>query len=235
MWTSLVLLHSLTGSAGAAEHGVNFRFRAGFIPDGITGIWYFDSDEPGALPFERPSIGAQVFGLEYTLGSDDPGPTGIFWLERMPVRMDAGYWDDRESPPNHEDGDWLEPSDGLGAWALGANYAHELPLTDTDKPVWMSLMFGGGLGIGFASGSITRWHAGLNPEVTNDCGVAEEWTAPERHERCPADSELDLPAVVPILDFTASARVHLWEYGSVRLDLGLHDVLYLGTAVGASF
>ncbi len=234
MVTALATIIATSGPAQALEHGVNFRARAGFVPDSIIDIWYFDSDELGALPYDRPSISMQFYGLEYTVAPDITGATAIFWVERMPLRIDAGYWDDRESPAEHIDGDWLEPSDGLGSVNLGINYAHEMALTDTERPVWLSLMFGGGLGVALGTGEIKTWHAGPNIDNTNpNCGPGA--IAPDRAEQCGDDGVTQIPGVLPILDITASMRLHIVEYGSLRLDLGIHDVLYGGFAAGVAF
>jgi hypothetical protein len=40
---------------------------------------------------------------------------------------------------------------------------------------------------------------------------------------------------VPILDFTGSARINFADRANLRIDAGLHGLLYYGMAAGAVF
>lgn len=210
----------------------NLRFRYLSVPSSIMDIWYFDSDDPGANDFDRPKVRGVAVGFEYVLKA--PPVNWIFYYEYIGSLIKEGYWDDVEEPADHEDGDWIKP-DGFGIHAIGANYGHSIPVTPDDRPVWLSLMFGGGLGIGFASGELQEWNPGSNPDITSGCLTDPPAPAYERHSQCKADGVKRMPSVVPILDLTASARVNFDDKANVRLDLGLHDMLYIGGAAGAVF
>lgn len=233
--TALLALIATSPTAQALEHTAAFRYRYGVVPRGLLDIWYFDADDEGALPYERPGVSAQVLGLEYGLAPEPTGgPSFVGWVERIPFRMRAGYWDDRETPADHNDGDWLQPEKGLGMWAIGANYLHEIPLSSTSQPVWVSLAVGGGLGLGFTTGAITTWHAGYHEDSQDPtCGPLA--IAPDRYQTCAPDGEVKLPGVLPILDLSVGPKVHLTEHAMVRIDLGFHDVLFAGVAAGGSF
>lgn len=221
------------GAAEAATHTFALRLRHGGVPQGIMDVWFFDSDDPGALAYDRPAIGVNVVGLEYTLAPSPVGTSLVVWAERAWTPMKAGYWDDVESPEDHLDGDWIEP-DGLGLWALGVNYAHEIGVTPQTAPVWFGVVLGAGIGGGYRTGTITVWHPGYHEDsLAPDC--LYESSAPDRVDSCPNDGTADMPRFVPILDVTASAKLHITEHAMVRLDLGLHDVPYIGGAAGGSF
>src|SRR5688500_12543429 len=107
---------AIVGAAAAAfgadlTHTVALRYRRGSVPGGlIVDRFFFDADDEGALPYERPKVRANVFGLEYGLGLPPTGRSKVVgWIERIGIPLEAGYWDDRESPPDHVDGDWVEP------------------------------------------------------------------------------------------------------------------------------
>ncbi|MEQ1506483.1 MAG: hypothetical protein ABMB14_29920 [Myxococcota bacterium] len=228
-WIALSAAH-----AADLQHTVGLRYRHGVVPNGILDLWFFDSDDPEALPYDRPKVSANVFGLEYTLGmSKSGGPKLQAWVERWAFPLDAGYWDDEESPADHTDGDWVEP-DGLGAWAIGFNFAQEIALSSTTAPVWVGLGVGGGLGLGFSSGTLTVWHPGYHQDSLDpDC--LHDAVAPDRHDTCGNDGTIDMPGTVPIVDLTFGPVVHLTEHAMVRIDLGVHDFLYGGVAAGGSF
>ena len=57
----------------------------------------------------------------------------------------------------------------------------------------------------------------------------------DRYVECPADSVTRVPGVLPVLDLQASVKVNFGERAHVRLEGGLHNLLYVGGAVGASF
>lgn len=223
--------------AGPADltHTIGLRYRRASLPGGILDLFFFDSDDEGALPYDRPKVHANSVGLEYTLSlKPDGGASFVFWGERMGFPIEAGYWDDAESPVDHNDGDWLEPQKGLGMWTLGANFAQEIPLSTTTAPVWVSLAVGGGVGLGVGSGSITFWHPGYHPDTVDPtCGPLD--IAPLRQSTCPADGDVKLPGVVPIVDLTIGPVVHIAEHAMVRIDLGIHDLLYYGIAGGGTF
>lgn len=230
-----VMLAAGSTPALALDHTVGMRLRHGWVPRGIIDNWFFDIDDVGALPYERPTVRTTMIGLEYTLALEEGGgPAFVFWGERLPIHIDDGYWDDREDPPDHLDGTWIATSTGFGAWTLGANYLQEMPLSPTTAPVWSSFIVSFGLGAAFRNGELTFWHSGEHPELDDPaCQVARP--APERVADCPSDGGLPLPSVLPILDLTLGTRVHLTEHANVRLEAGIHNVLYVGMSAGGSF
>lgn len=207
----------------------HLRYRRLSVPDGILDSWYFNAGDEGATE-QRPSIRASVVGVEFAL---EPQPTNfIFYFEYIKSGMEAGYWDDIESPPNHFDGDWIEP-EGLGVFAFGANLAHEVPLWSQDAPVWMGLMFGGGMGLGFAKGHLNQWKPGMVQGEIIECQPGAPATI--RKDLCDPDATPGIWPIVPILDLTISPRFHIMEYGSLRFDFGIHNALYWGFAAGSTF
>jgi hypothetical protein len=205
----------------------NLRVRYLSIPSSVMDIWYFDADDAGANPLARPQVRAYAVGAEWVV--DKAPDTWIFYAEWVGIAMEDGYWDDVESSPaNHSDGVWVEP-DGFGLVVLGANYGHGIRVRE-----WLDFLVGGGLGLGFVTGELTVWNAGTNAD-TVDATCLRSAAAYERHESCGDDGAARVPGLVPVIDLTASARFHFGDQATVRLDAGLHDVLYAGTAVGVVF
>lgn len=228
-------LSAAHAAPGDPTHTVGLRYRRAVIPDGILDLFFFDQTDAGAHPYERPKVKANVVGLEYTLSlRPDGGTSFVFWGERMSFPFEAGYWDDAESPADHDDGDWLAPQKGLGLWNLGVNLAHEIRLSPTSAPVWVGLALGAGVGFGVGTGSITMWHPGYHPATVDPtCGPLD--IAPERQSRCAPDGDVRLPGLVPVVDLTIGPVVHIAEHAMVRLDFGIHDLLYYGIAGGGTF
>ena len=98
----------------------------------------------------------------------------------------------------------------------------------------MSLMLGGGLGVAFMTGELIEWNPGGDPENT-DVGCLPEAAAYDRYSACAADSNTRVPGVLPVLDLQASVKVNFADRAHIRLEGGLHNLLYVGTAVGATF
>ena len=209
---------------------VNFRYRRLSVPDSILDIWYFDEDDDGANPFERPRAHAQAMGLEYVI---KPGSSNwILYYEYAQGLMDAGYWDDVEEPASHDDGDWVEPV-GLGMHVLGSNYAHEVTLTSAENSVWLSMLFGAGLGVSFITGELRTWHPGASTGNTSGCAPTSP--AYDRVDLCESDDVKRIPGVLPMVDISASARINFANRGNIRIDGGLHTMLYWGVAGGVVF
>jgi hypothetical protein len=216
----------------APKYATGFRYRRFFLPGFVLDGFYFDEDDEGALPYKRPTVGGFLMGAEFVL---QVRPAHfVFYAEYIRIGMDEGYMDDRESPPEHRDGDWVKPQ-GLGIVAIGANYAHEVALSPQEKKVWVSMMFGGGLGIGFTTGKIQQWKPGPHPEVV-DKQCKREDLAPDRLD-CEHDEEWRPPPVVPMFDITMTLfRMHIANSGILQLDSGLHEAMpYLGFSAGGEF
>lgn len=211
---------------------VNLRSRYLNVPNGIMDTWYFDKGDEGVnYPYERPKIRLYSVGIEYVL---KPRPSNwIFYYDYTGSLMGEGYWDDVEEPAQHDDGDWINPKN-FGMHSLGVNYATEIPVTPVTNDVWLSLLFGGGLGIGFVTGELEQWHPGSNPDNTElDC--LPDAPSYERKEQCAPDGEKRFPSVLPIVDLSGSARVNFADKASVRIDFGVHDMFFVGGAVGGVF
>lgn len=209
---------------------LNLRGRWMGMPDSILDIWFFDSDVEGANQLERPNVRGASVGIEYVL---KPRPSNwVFYYEYMGSLMGEGYWDDAESPADHNDGSWIEPS-RLGLHGVGVNYLHEVALTPEENQVWLSMLFGGGLGGAFVVGDMKQWLPGGNPDITNDC--LRQSPAFARKDACPADPVVRLPRALPIVDISTGFRINFADRASVRLDAGFHNLFYVGTSVGGVF
>lgn len=223
---------ALSPAAEAADYPMQAGLRARYmtIPDGFVDPYIYD--EPGA---ERPEIRAWAAGLEYTLAN--PTTQWIFYAERIVFLVDDGYWDDVEEPPDHIDGQWIAPSDAFGLVAVGANAGKDVPLTDDTKDVWVDFHVSGGLGLGVPTGELTRWRAGDNytddPVLDAECRPDDMATV--RKDECGNDGTVNLPPVVPLVDLNLGFQFHFTENVYLRLEGGLHDMLYGGGALGGRF
>lgn len=206
---------------------VNFRSRYLSLPDSVLDIW-MEKHEGEA--YERPLVHGYALGLEFVV--KDEQANGIFYVEYMGSLLEEGYWDDRDNPADYDDGSYIVP-EKFGLVALGANYAYELPATE-----WLSFLFGAGLGVAFTTGELVEWEPGETGAPTQDntdpdCGGEDP--AYMRVKDCPDDGAVAVPGVLPIVDINLGVRFNISDRASIRLEGGLHDMLYGGTAVGIVF
>ncbi len=237
---ALIALLSLSALAQEAPEGrvpmeLGLRFRGLGVPDGIIDTWAYSEDDPDEpAPSPRPEVRGTAFGLEYSLV--EPNTLWTFYLERVKARVEDGYWDDVDdgSDVDHDDGYWISPSDDFGMWALGVNTGRDFPLSSNQKPVWLGLHLSGGLGVGLVTGELTQWVAFDSADVTvadPTCGVDEP--AYNRTD-CADDGTVRVPKVLPLIDGNLGLKLS-FPYGYVRLEGGLHDMLYWGVSGGGHF
>ncbi len=234
MLSLLPLISALSVSpvANAADvpMQVGARGRYMSIPGSFLNPYLFDRD---VAP--RPKIRAYAAGLEYTLAN--PTTQWTFYAERISFMVDEGYWDDVEEPADHIDGEWIVPSQGFGLVAVGANAGKDIPITDTEKDVWVDFHVSGGLGLGIVTGDLTRWRAGDNytedPVIDVEC--LPDDPAYVRKDSCANDGTVKAPPVVPLLDLNLGFQFHFTENVYLRIEGGLHDMVYGGGALGGRF
>lgn len=213
---------------------VGFRGRYMDLPDSILDIGYFRNDDDPLIP-DRPHVSAYSLGIEFVI--KDEKANGIFYVEYLNPLIEAGYWDDKEEPPDNGDGSWMEP-DNLGLVMIGANYAYEIKANS-----WFSFLFGAGIGGAIKIGNMNEWQPGedatdpngTNNNVDGDCGGAGT-PAHVRKESCANDGVIETPPVLPYLDVNIGPRFSISDRASIRLEGGVHGFLpYGGGSVGITF
>jgi hypothetical protein len=209
----------------------NLRFRRLSVPQSLVDSWFYDKDE--GSPFDRPKIGANVFGAEFVLRPH--AANWIFYAEYMKNTTDEGYWDDVENgePIDHDDGDWVRP-DGLGAFAFGGTVQSEIRVTPDGATVGGAFLIGGGVGLAFVAGDLLTWHDGTDPDNAEPSCLpkSNSW---ERVDVCEVDGVKRMPRVLPVIDLTVSGKIDYKQMAHLRLDLGVHEFLYWGLAAGGAF
>ena len=212
---------------------LGFRGRYMYVPKSILDIWFFNADDAGWIHSEdRPSVKGYSLGIEVITKSrpeadSNGGNNGIFYFQWIDNLTAEGYWDDVEDPPNHDDGDYMKPTDNLGLVTFGANYGYELHMVktmDTNGNFGMSMVVGAGLGVGILVGEMTYWR----PEGAR--------TSIERYEAGePDDGAKRVPPVVPILDINLGLRFNFGDRFVMRVEGGFQDMIYGGGSVGLMF
>ncbi len=209
----------------------NLRFRRLSVPRSFVDAWFYDEDD--GSPYERPKIGANAFGAEFVLRPR--AANWIFYFEYLKNTTDEGYWDDVENDElvDHDDGDWVRP-DGMGAFVLGATVQSEMRLTPDGSTVGGAFLIGGGAGIVFVKGNLLTWHDGTNPENAEPSCLpkGDSW---DREDECEVDGDKRVPRVLPMIDLSLSGKIDYKDIAHLRIDIGVHDLLFFGLAAGAAF
>ena len=141
--------------------------------------------------------------------------------------MQEGYWDDVEEPADHHDGDYLVPTPNLGLVAFGADYAYEVHMVrtpDTNGNFGLSFL-DGGLGVAFMVGEVQRWgpdQLGTPAFVLYDRG--EPYLERKR-----------IPRVYPMVDINGALRFNFGDRAVLRIEGGLHTLIYYGATFGIMF
>ncbi len=143
--------------------------------------------------------------------------------------MDEGYWDDVESddPQNFTDGEYLRPRKNLGLVTFGANYGYEIPMVKLDMTkgyFGMSMLLGGGIGMAFLVGDVDVWTHHQGKE-------AYKWVL----DGDDPEGTKKLPRVLPMVDVNASLRFNIYDRVILRVEGGLHSMLYYGLSLGVRF
>jgi hypothetical protein len=207
-----------------------FRVRRMTVPRGLLDIWYHDADDPRwPIPGEdRPFINGWSYGVEF-IAKDDRA-NAIVWIDWIDSNMPTGYWDDVEDPPNFQDGDYLRPSSNLGLFTFGADYMYDIPMvrhSQTKGVFGMSFNVGAGLGVAFLMGRLERW-------VPDDALDRPAYVLFQSGEPANADDK-DIPRIYPMVDFNMGLRFNFANRFVLRLEGGLHTMLYYGASAGFQF
>ncbi len=212
-------------SAGQPERArdflmeVNLRGRYMVVPDSILDIWYFNGSDDNGAHLERPSIRAYATGLEFCVRNDTQ--MGAFYFDYWGNLIEGGYWDDVEDPEDYLDGDWMEPSENFGVVNFGINYYYDMRLAK-----WFSIVVGAGLGGAYVIGDLEQW---------DSKGGEAAYKVHQDDPDAPPDDVYRIPSVVPVVDINAGVKFHINDRASIRLEGGLHNLLYGGGALGIVF
>ncbi len=222
---------SVAAAGEKTEFEIGLRGRKLSVPGSILDLWFYNETDEGWADgtSPRPTIGGISPGFEFIVKQPGgSGANGIFYFDYIISTMEAGYWDDVEEPPNHLDGDYLVPSDNLALWTFGANFAQELAIvraSDTEGKFGLSFLVGGGLGVAGMIGNVDRW------------GPAGGVPATVRHAANPGspDGDKRLPKILPMVDLNGSLRFNFGNRVVLRVEGGLHSMLYFGSSLGIMF
>jgi hypothetical protein len=216
---------------------VGLRYRSLSVPNSLMAIWFTDAsdDEWVRAGEDRPDISATSIGVEYILKWDMSNT--IIYFDYISSRTIGGYWDDRDD--DWDDGSYVLPTDNLALLNLGADYLANIKLIkieQTEGKFGLDLMLGGGLGVAFVTGDVRYWEQ-------NEQSQTRSWRKYECYLTNPVDgvqtkgacSGVDttplvqkIPRVLPMIDVIAALRFNIMDKTAIRLEGGLHDLLYLG-------
>lgn len=206
--------------------GVGLRARTLRVPAVVLDQRYTDIIDPEWSWSEpRPDVVGTAIGLEYLVRGRHAN--GTFYAEYLDSGLAAGYWDRRDTSDPF-DGTFLDPGRAFGliaVGAMGAYEAHLLRSSRTAGALGVSLLVGGGLGIGAVVGRIDAW----GPDGLGNPGY-DRYLSGQR-----PDPGLPLPPIVPMVDVQAGLRLTLGERLRVDIEGGLHTAPFVGGSLGVLY
>jgi hypothetical protein len=229
--------------ASKTHYEINFRGRMMSVPDSMMNIWFYDEegDDYGVGLPARPKLNGYAVGLEFVVKGDSAN--GMFYFDYGSSLMKPGYFDDVEEPPDHLDGDYVVPTKNFGFVAFGANVAPEVHIVRTAKTngaFGLSLLPGGGLGVGVVSGRLDTWLP-CHPDnysadrYPNGCGAIGD-PSPEVFASGVEAVKDKVPfRVFPMVDINLALRFNFGNRAVLRVEGGLHTLVYYGATLGIMF
>ncbi|MCB9681392.1 MAG: hypothetical protein H6733_07950 [Alphaproteobacteria bacterium] len=237
------------GSARSGDRKIRTEFglrgRYLILPQGMMDIWFTDDtdafpewalrsdgqyclDHPDSLACGRgrPLIHGWSGGVELAIKTNRSA--AVLWFDWVDSMMKDGYWDDRDDPPRPDDGDYLVPSSNFGLVMFGVDYQFELPLVPLERTkgaFGFDLIVGTGLGLGIMVGQLDRYVPGENDEPSFELYDNGE----------PTNSTKAIPDFYPVLDLNLGFKFNFADRVSLRVEGGLHTLLYGGAGLDFKF
>lgn len=217
---------------------LGFRVRSLSVPSGMLDIWYSDSDIPG-WPLQgegRPKVQGVSYGLQWTFNMDND--QGIVYVDWVDANMAAGYWDDIEEPPNLQDGDYVVPTRNFGMLVIGGNYGRAYPMVKMSRTrgiFGMDFEVGGGLGVGVIVGQMNKWKEGENDTPAYVRFQAGEDPTAAVFPDSGLGNDVRRSRVYPMVDFNLGLKLNFGNRVVLRLEGGLHTMLFYGASLGFRF
>ncbi|MCB9664174.1 MAG: hypothetical protein H6732_08670 [Alphaproteobacteria bacterium] len=237
------------------RYEVSFRFRRMQIPQEImdafftrdlpsndgwplrdTGAYCTDNPGRGTCGSDRPSLEGFAYGLELLIKARRGG--AVIWFDYADANMVGGYWDDgdQEGPNNTNDpfdGDYIRPGRDLGLVMFGVDYQFELPAVKLEKTkgiFGLDFIVGTGIGLGIMVGELDQWAAVDGAPF----GYAD--SAFDLFDRgVPPDADKQVNRFWPVVDLNLGFKLNFADRVSLRLEGGLHTMLYYGATLGFRF
>lgn len=219
------------------EAGIRWKFMS--IPRSIMSVNFTEEADDGwILPGQdRPDIKALAMGVEFVIKWDT---SNLFlYMDYTSSRTQEGYWDDRDE--DFTDGSYVVPTDDLSIITVGADYMADIKLVDlslTDNKFGMSLLLGGGLGISYVRGDVIYWEATQDSPMPSFDKYSNYLTCQDSTAGCPENLEPEaqnIPRVLPMIDIQAAIRFNIMDRTALRIEGGLHNLLYWGGGFDVAF
>ncbi len=227
---------------------VSFRTRYLVAPAAIISAFGFEDDtEDYNWGLRDTSDYCQATPTSEACGNARPVPRGmsygfefltkfnrdsvLFYFDYVDSDMEAGYWDDREEgdrPDDSDDGDFLRPGANFGVVAVGVNYQADVPLVKLSKTkniFGLDFTAGAGLGLLALVGDLDRWDS--------TGALVPSYEQFDRGDAPLADGEVG--RFWPAVDINLGFKLNFGDRVVVRLEGGLHTLLYFGGTVGLKF
>lgn len=227
---------------------VSFRTRYLAAPPAIVSAFGFEDDtedyawvlrdssdycranpDSQACGNARPFPRGMSYGFEFLTKFNRD--TVIFYFDYVDSDMEAGYWDDREdgdNPDDPDDGDYLRPGGNFGVVAAGVNYQADIPLVKLSKTrnaFGLDFTAGAGLGLLVLVGELERWDS-----TGTSVPSYEQF---DRGDDSLVDSEVG--RFWPAVDVNLGFKLNFADKVTLRIEGGLHTLLYFGGTLGMKF
>lgn len=209
------------------------RVRAIHVPNFVLSTWFSQHANTWAEGQKNFAYGvdfgwrnlSDLYELSFAIDWSDLRMKPSFWLEDGEPAQAAKY---------------TEVNLQVLSFTFSSAWYWEL------KP-WISPYMGAGIGIGVPMGDILKYRPRQGSSCRAKLGSGDE---PFRPPECfdangdPRADQIDLDnpeddgnflPVLPMVQAMAGVRFNIYDYGIIKLELGLHDYLYAGTSVGVQW
>jgi len=192
------------------------RMKSLLVSDVLLDIWYNDTSRVDGKTWKRPDVIADAFTLG-VLRDMENGWSVVGSGSIYVPRIETGYWDDLEDPPDSTDGHVVSfDSVRCLGFDIQGYYSHPFNR-------WIGMTFGVGLGIPLIRlGQPSRWSAEDGQSATE---IYEDGGPPNDAMDVPR-----VPVIFPVLSGVGGFRVTPVDALALQVEAGFWPFLYVGAS-----
>lgn len=213
----------------------NLRMRAIHMPAFVLDIWFDQHANTWENGQVNLSYGAD-FGWRKNNG-DGSGYELSLAVDYANLSMKSAFWKEEGEPSTAAK--YTEVDLQVLSFTFSSNWFW-------DVTRWFSPYVGVGIGAGVVLGDIVKFRAKQGSDCQGDLGGSDPFRPPAcfDNEGNPNPDQINLNdpekeegilPVVPMVQLSAGARFNIYDYGVLKLEVGLHNYLYGGMSFGVQW